>query len=147
MYRARDLSAYVHSSLAQLRRIPEVTECRNLLVYVPLADEIPLLEPLQHTFIEKRWFVPLREEIAFCTLHGGTQWAPGEQKSAIIVPARAATRAGHRLGRGGGWYDRFLSRHGTHLYSVCVVPDFALYDTLPTEDHDVAVDTVVVATS
>ncbi len=55
----------------------------------------------------------------------------------VLVPALAVDRAGTRLGRGGGHYDRSLPlvRPGTPL--VAVVRDVELVDELPAEPHDV----------
>lgn len=56
----------------------------------------------------------------------------------VLVPALAVDRAGNRLGRGKGFYDRTLPlcRPGTRL--VAVVRDCELLDALPAEPHDVA---------
>jgi 5-formyltetrahydrofolate cyclo-ligase len=59
----------------------------------------------------------------------------------VLVPALAADRAGHRLGRGGGSYDRALPR-ATGLL-VALLHDGELLDDVPVEAHDVAVDAVV----
>ncbi|HKN96374.1 MAG TPA: 5-formyltetrahydrofolate cyclo-ligase [Pseudonocardiaceae bacterium] len=55
----------------------------------------------------------------------------------VLVPALAVDRAGHRIGRGGGHYDRSLplARPGTPL--VAVVRDDEIVDELPNESHDV----------
>jgi 5-formyltetrahydrofolate cyclo-ligase len=59
------------------------------------------------------------------------------------VPGVAFTAAGHRLGQGGGWYDRFLSglRPGVARIGVCFAE--CLVDELPTEAHDVIMDLVI----
>jgi 5-formyltetrahydrofolate cyclo-ligase len=59
----------------------------------------------------------------------------------VLVPALAADRAGHRLGRGGGSYDRALPRARGLL--VALLHDGELLDDVPTQAHDVAVDAVV----
>jgi 5-formyltetrahydrofolate cyclo-ligase len=55
----------------------------------------------------------------------------------VLVPALAVDRAGVRLGRGGGFYDRSLAlcRPGTAL--IAVVRDDEVVDELPSEAHDV----------
>ena len=55
----------------------------------------------------------------------------------VLIPALAVDRAGTRLGRGGGHYDRSLplARPGTPL--VAVVRDAELVTALPTEPHDI----------
>jgi 5-formyltetrahydrofolate cyclo-ligase len=55
----------------------------------------------------------------------------------VLIPALAVDRAGVRLGRGAGYYDRSLvhARLGTAL--VAVVRDDELVDQLPVEPHDV----------
>lgn len=59
----------------------------------------------------------------------------------IIVPAVAFTRDGRRLGQGGGYYDRLLSR--TRAFTVGVGFDFQLVNELPVESHDRLIDSIV----
>jgi 5-formyltetrahydrofolate cyclo-ligase len=55
----------------------------------------------------------------------------------ILVPALAVDRAGVRLGRGAGFYDRSLRMADPTAKLVAVVRDDELADSLPGEDHDV----------
>ncbi|HEX3649445.1 MAG TPA: 5-formyltetrahydrofolate cyclo-ligase [Pseudonocardiaceae bacterium] len=59
------------------------------------------------------------------------------QADLVLVPALAVDLAGHRIGRGGGHYDRSLplATPGTPL--VAVVRDDEVVDELPSEPHDV----------
>jgi 5-formyltetrahydrofolate cyclo-ligase len=59
----------------------------------------------------------------------------------IVVPALTYDRNGYRLGRGGGFYDRFLS--GVNAFTVGVTRQRLLRDTVPCEAHDVPVACVV----
>jgi 5-formyltetrahydrofolate cyclo-ligase len=60
----------------------------------------------------------------------------------VIVPALAVSRDGHRLGRGGGCYDRALVRVGAAVPTVAVVYDDELVDGLPVAPHDQRVKAV-----
>jgi 5-formyltetrahydrofolate cyclo-ligase len=55
----------------------------------------------------------------------------------VLVPALAVDRAGHRLGRGGGHYDRSLPLARPGVPRVAVVRDEELVPDLPAEPHDV----------
>lgn len=59
----------------------------------------------------------------------------------VVVPAVAYDRKGKRLGRGKGFYDRFLQN--TKATKVGVGYEFQLVEELPVEPHDVAMDIVV----
>ncbi len=59
----------------------------------------------------------------------------------IIVPAVAYDRNGNRLGRGKGFYDRLLSN--TNAVKIGVGYDFQLFESLPTESHDIPVDIII----
>ncbi|HUA35935.1 MAG TPA: 5-formyltetrahydrofolate cyclo-ligase [Candidatus Binataceae bacterium] len=54
----------------------------------------------------------------------------------VCVPGLAFGREGHRLGRGGGHYDRFLANLGREAISVGLAYSFQLLDRVPHEEHD-----------
>jgi 5-formyltetrahydrofolate cyclo-ligase len=54
----------------------------------------------------------------------------------VIVPAVAVDRAGRRLGRGGGSYDRALARVGRAVPTVALIYDDELVDEVPFGPHD-----------
>lgn len=55
----------------------------------------------------------------------------------VIVPALAVdATTGVRLGRGGGSYDRALSRVGQNVPTVALLHDGELIDGVPAEPHD-----------
>ncbi|MDP5181956.1 5-formyltetrahydrofolate cyclo-ligase [Blastococcus sp. BMG 814] len=62
---------------------------------------------------------------------------------AVVVPALAVDRAGIRLGRGGGYYDRALVHARPDAVLVAVVFDDERVDELPREVHDRPVRAVV----
>jgi 5-formyltetrahydrofolate cyclo-ligase len=54
----------------------------------------------------------------------------------VIVPALAVDRSGLRLGRGGGSYDRALSRVGAAVPTVALIYDGELLDEVPAGPRD-----------
>jgi 5-formyltetrahydrofolate cyclo-ligase len=67
-------------------------------------------------------------------------WLPADAIAAaavVLVPALAVDRAGVRLGRGAGFYDRSLPLAAPTARLVAVVRDDELVDRLPAEPHDV----------
>jgi 5-formyltetrahydrofolate cyclo-ligase len=54
----------------------------------------------------------------------------------VIVPALAVDRSGCRLGRGGGSYDRALSRVGAAVPTVALIYDGELLDEVPAGHRD-----------
>lgn len=66
---------------------------------------------------------------------------PFSEISLAVVPCVACDRSGMRLGRGGGYYDRFLA--DSPAYSVCLCYEALLMPQVPREAHDRAVNAVV----
>ena len=60
-----------------------------------------------------------------------------------IVPGLAFTRAGARLGYGGGWYDRLLGEAAPVAVALGVAHVFQIVDALPVEPHDRTLSGVV----
>lgn len=61
--------------------------------------------------------------------------------SLVVVPALSVDRAGNRLGRGGGSYDRALGR--TTGQVVALLHDGEAVSALPAQEHDRPVDAYV----
>ena len=59
----------------------------------------------------------------------------------VLVPGLVFDRRGFRIGRGGGYYDRFLAGLAGGE-RIGLIYDELFVDRVPTEDHDVAVDAV-----
>jgi 5-formyltetrahydrofolate cyclo-ligase len=62
----------------------------------------------------------------------------------VVVPCVGFTAAGHRLGHGGGYYDRWLAAH-PHVVAVGLAWDFAELDpaTFDAQPHDVPLALIV----
>lgn len=77
----------------------------------------------------------------FGMLQPGEPWLPPTaltDAGLVLVPALAVDRAGVRLGRGRGFYDRSLVHRNPQARLAAVVRDEELVDELPHEPHDVA---------
>ena len=58
-----------------------------------------------------------------------------------LIPCVSCTRSGHRLGQGGGYYDRFLSAYRASAAVLC--RERLLREDIPAEPHDMPVPWVV----
>lgn len=61
----------------------------------------------------------------------------------VITPGVAFDLRCERLGRGGGFYDRFLAKAHRHTTAIGICFDFQLVDEIPTAADDVPVHAVV----
>lgn len=64
-----------------------------------------------------------------------------DESALVIVPGLVFDRLGYRIGYGGGYYDRFLSREPDHP-TIALCYDFQLCNELQPEPHDIPVDLV-----
>ena len=138
-------------------------EAALVCAFLPLASE-PQISPLWaaepgHAFCFPRVLGDEVEliRITDCAQLAAADWrlatfpeapvvAP-ESVDLILVPGIAFTRDGHRLGRGGGYYDRLLALLPTRTVKLGVCFDHQLLPDLPTEPHDMRVDAVVTGTA
>lgn len=64
----------------------------------------------------------------------------------IVVPMLGFDSSLHRLGYGGGYYDRLLAAH-PEAYTVGACLDVGRVDQLPVEPHDIALNCIVTETA
>ena len=61
----------------------------------------------------------------------------------VLVPGIAFDKQGHRLGRGKGYYDRFLKTLPPHAKCFGLAFDFQILKSVPTDNFDVSMDRVI----
>lgn len=59
-----------------------------------------------------------------------------------LIPGVAFDHEGHRMGRGRGYYDRFLPRL-TRAVKVGICHAWRIFPVIPAEEHDIAMDYVI----
>ena len=64
-----------------------------------------------------------------------------EEIDLALIPCVACDREGRRLGRGGGYYDRFLL--SVKFIKAALCREALLQGALPEEDHDVKMDIII----
>ena len=61
----------------------------------------------------------------------------------VIVPGVAFDKENRRLGRGKGYYDRFLKKLPRSKISIGLAFDFQIVEDLPEDSHDIPVSKVI----
>jgi 5,10-methenyltetrahydrofolate synthetase len=144
-YAVRSLGLYKKNAVEQMAACALVTSSHYVLAYKPIVSlEVPFVDELSACFSEKVFYYPCIEgdKMCFYTVMGAvydsTSAASGS--TCVIVPSLGLTHDGKRLGKGGGYYDKFLAQN-PHLvsYTTSCVPDFARLETLETEPFDVPI--------
>lgn len=150
------------SIVTHVLAIPEVATARVILAYASLPDEVDtrtLLEQLLaagKTVLLPKVVDGEKMEVRQYTGNGDLQegafhimepiGAPYPTLSSIdvaIIPGMAFTHDGKRLGRGKGYYDRFLALLPRHTKKIAICFPFQLIENIPTEPHDFVMDKVV----
>ena len=147
----------------KVERLPEFVAARTVALYWSLPDEVPTHEFIHKWAERKRILLPAccdqtgeSEKLIFRIFDPAEALIPGAfgipecrgdevdpvEIDLMIVPGAAFDRTGNRLGRGKGFYDRFLSMH-PNIYKTGVCFDYQLVEKVPAEAHDVRMNTVI----
>lgn len=145
--------------------IKEVKAAKTILFYVAFDGEVETAGMIKRAYIqgkhvaiptilkEKKMIVPTlinnTEELESGPYgikhpqHNPSRWLKAEDLDLVVVPGVAFDKKYHRLGRGAGYYDRFLANLPKDVPTVGLAFDFQLVDVLPHQDHDIPVSRVV----
>lgn len=145
----------------KLYKTTQYRDCQSLYAYLSFNQEVRTNPIIEQAWADgKRVAVPkvVGDEMVFIWIDSFEGLAPqgafhimepiedgpvaDDERALILMPGLAFDPQGHRVGYGGGYYDRFLEKEPDHpLVALCY--DFQLYDRLEVEAHDVPVDVVI----
>lgn len=164
MLRQRALTgspAEASAVINQLRQHPRFAAAHTILLYKALPEEIPtqgLLDELvsegktvllprvvNDTDMEVRCYSGKQhlQKGPFGIMEPtGALFTDYPAIDLVIVPAMAFDQKGHRLGRGKGYYDRFLPLL-KNAYKIGICYPERLLEHIPTDAHDITMDEVI----
>ena len=154
------------SSLAceALLELAEYHRARTVMAYIPLAEELDIGPVVEEAWAQGKVVAMPRiiweshelrpivthnlEDDVMPSRHGlrepaGEEEVDLDKIDLLIVPGLGFDKRGHRMGRGGGFYDRFLARPELRAKTVGITFHQQLLEELPALSHDQAVDTIV----
>ena len=135
-------------------------QAETIYGYLPYNQEVRTVPLLQQALADgKRVAVPkvYGDEMKFIYMTDLTQVAEGyagipepiaddpvadNPTALVLMPGMAFDTQGHRIGYGGGFYDRFLAEEPNHP-TIALCYDFQMVEDLPTEEFDIPVDCVL----
>lgn len=136
-----------------------VSGARVVALYAPLGDEPQLWPLVEELSVRMLVLLPKVEGDVMnfypyeprCMATGafGIMEPQGEEAvlpheiDAVVVPGVAFTLSGARMGRGKGFYDRYLSQEEFRGLKIGVCYNEQIIGELPVEPHDVKMDCVV----
>lgn len=133
---------------------------RTVYGYLPYNQEVHTVPLLEQALAEgKQVAVPkvYGDEMKFIYITDLTQVEKGyagipepiadgpvaaDKTALVLMPGLAFDPQGHRIGYGGGFYDKFLAAEPNHP-TIALCYDFQILERLDTEEFDIPVDFVL----
>lgn len=135
-----------------LRSHPRFKDSSVILAFAPLKTEVDISPILS----DERILLPYIEngEMRFSRCNALIKSSMGflepEIKREVIydnalmlVPLIAYDKHNNRLGRGGGFYDRYISKHREKLYTIGIAYPVSYVDSVPTANTDECLDEIL----
>ena len=133
-----------------------------VFAYAPMKAEVNITALLEHAIANKALALPVCKEdgnITFYKVENLASLTAGRygilepkqglqveltMHDVLVVPALAYSKSGKRLGRGKGYYDRYLACH-SGIFTIGICRSHQLLEDIPTDAWDKSVRTVLCA--
>ncbi|MBR1866288.1 MAG: 5-formyltetrahydrofolate cyclo-ligase, partial [Lachnospiraceae bacterium] len=130
---------------------------KNICVYQAFRNEVSCDKITEYAFEAGKYvFVPVTDQesrtMEFYPVTRDTRWVEGAYgilepvleehtpvltgKALILMPGLAFDKDRHRIGYGGGYYDKYLAGHTGHVTAALCYHFQVVEGILPYEDHD-----------
>jgi len=152
--------------IQNLQTVPEFANCNIFMTYVDFGKEVRTFPLIKSQIKEKRIVIPYCEQNEICLflLKKLDELAVGyfgilepkielrrltdrkidvDELQVVLVPGVAFDRQGGRVGRGQGFYDRFLEKLPKKTLTIGLAFDFQVFDEVPMTSKDQRLNLIV----
>ncbi|MDU1892304.1 MAG: 5-formyltetrahydrofolate cyclo-ligase [Dysgonomonas sp.] len=157
-YTSEDLKARSEEVLSVVEITGMFQEAKTVLIYNSLADEVQTTDFIRRWSDKKEFYLPVvvSDDLVFRRYHESTEFKQSsigikeplgvdfkdyKKIDLIIVPGVAFDRKKNRMGRGKGYYDRFLQNISAPKMGICF--DFQLLNDIPVDKNDIKMDYII----
>ena len=134
------------AAAAALAALPELARARTVAFYSAIGDEVPvesIAASVRGRGGRTVYPVVVGPELELAPELARPERVGVGEVDLFVVPALLFDRAGRRLGRGGGHYDRLLARRRAGAWLVGICYEDRVIDELPEDPWDVRMHVVV----
>jgi len=143
----------------QIEKLEIFQKSTRIMAYWSMDDEVFTHDFILKWYPEKQFILPsvkgdeleLRVFSGLQNMTEGTAFGIKEPQELftddvktidlILVPGVAFDKQNNRLGRGKAYYDKLLKK--TRAYKIGICFDFQLLETIPTDEFDIKMDTII----
>ena len=159
-----DVRRYSETIMQRLVESSFYRECHNLCIYQAFRNEVSCDTIMPLSLSDgKRVYTSVTDKtgksIEFYQITEYTKWQQGaygimepvitpddqplQEPALVLMPGLAFDRNKHRLGYGGGYYDRYLAGHQGNITAALCYSFQITEHELPYEEHDILPDYIV----
>jgi len=160
----RDIQQKSSQACKHLCELDEFKHAQVVMVFLSLPREIDTSAAILEAFgagkkvlipkmiWEDRKLIPVMIETLNCEMEIGrfglrnptsNQTLPVSTIELVLIPGLGFDESGNRIGRGAGFYDRFLANNQFSGIRCGLAFEDQLFKTIPVSDHDMCVDLLV----
>ena len=147
----------------RVMQLPEFQRARAVMLFASMPDEVDTRLLFERSFADGKRVASPRCVTGERMIHPvlvrsmrdlapgaygileptGGETIPVEEIDFVLVPGYGFDRAGNRLGKGAGYYDKFMSQPGFRATRCAVTFAAQLLDETPHDDRDIPVQVLV----
>lgn len=158
-YTRMDLEKISVLIMSKLESHPAFVDAKRILIYNNMPDEVATMDLVNKWIDKKEFYLPVvvGDDMVFRLYKGeetltvsdygiaepiGADFSDYDSVDLVVVPGIAFDQNKHRLGRGKGFYDRFLPKvpEATKI-GVCF--GFQILESIPVSIDDISMDIVI----
>lgn len=158
-YTEKELAAKSEKIMNILERSDIFQKAKTIFIYHNLKGEVETTCFINKWFSQKDFYLPvivddkivfrkyISDDLLLQSEYGiqeptGKDFTNNDNIDLIIVPGVAFDHQMNRMGRGKGYYDRFLSNLKSKT-KIGICFDFQFFDQIPTNENDIKMDYII----